>query len=762
MSRYIRFLLQLSALCAAIICRAESVGLVLSGGGAKGIAHIGVIQALEDNDIPIDYVTGTSMGAIVGGLYAAGYTPAEMMELIESKGFASWSTGEIESGLTYFFDKSAPVPSFITVNFGPNDSTKVNSILPSSLISPLPMNFAFMDLFARYTAQCDGDFDNLFVPFRCVTSDVYHKHKIVCRSGSLGDAIRASMSFPVVFQPIEMDGVLVYDGGIYDNFPVDVMRENFAPDVMIGVDVSEPDGKPKANDIIDQLEDMIIQNNDYDLPADEGMRLHLYLEEFGILDFPRAKEIYKIGYDFAMAKMDSIKTRVKARIPSGTRELRRSVFKSRTPYVRFDSVTVTGATDAQNEYIRRMFITRTDTFGLTHAKEAYYRAITSGKIKNLVPEARYDKATGLFDLSLKATVKNNFNVGVGGFLTSSTNSMIFLSAGYNTLSFNSIDATVNGWIGQSYMAGTLDARYRLRTPVSSCLRLEAVLSRQKFYESENLFYQDDMPTFITSVDNFVRLSYAMAVGRKGAASIGTGYGYLSDRFYPDGVRDYANTGRNYANYRLGQVRADYRYNTLDNQMYPSAGTDFKAIVEGVYGRYTSRPYASPESHENMTWVQAEVSFQKYFDISRHFVAGIETNAVYSSKKLLDDYTATIVEAPGFYPTPSSYNAFNPAFRADSYVTLGLLPIVRISDKFQLRGEFHGFMPVRKIRKSLSDSHPYYGRWFSDPEFFGELSLVYNLPFASLNLYGNYATYPSSDWNFGISFGLFFLAPKFLR
>ena len=90
-----------------------------------------------------------------------------------------------------------------------------------------------MDLFAAYTAQCGGDFDRLFVPFRCVTSDVTHKHKVVCRSGMLSDAIRASMSFPAVFAPIKIGGVEMYDGGIYDNFPVDVMREDFAPSIMI-------------------------------------------------------------------------------------------------------------------------------------------------------------------------------------------------------------------------------------------------------------------------------------------------------------------------------------------------------------------------------------------------------------------------------------------------------------------------------------------------------------------------------------------------
>lgn len=131
----------------------QAVGLVLSGGGAKGIAHIGVIQALEDNNIPIDYIVGTSMGAVVGGMYAAGYTPAEMMDLIKSKGFAYWSTGKIDPALTYYFDRDEPSPALVQFNLGA-DSTKVKSILPTSLINPLPMSFAFMDLFAAYTAQC--------------------------------------------------------------------------------------------------------------------------------------------------------------------------------------------------------------------------------------------------------------------------------------------------------------------------------------------------------------------------------------------------------------------------------------------------------------------------------------------------------------------------------------------------------------------------------------------------------------------------------
>ncbi|MEG1998458.1 MAG: patatin-like phospholipase family protein, partial [Bacteroidales bacterium] len=133
---------------------AQSVGLVLSGGGAKGIAHIGVIQALEENGIPIDYITGTSMGAIVGAMYAMGYTPAEMIKVLKSPNFKSWSTGVINKKQLFYFRKAEPSPQFISLDLALSEGEKKFSthFLPSSLINPLPMNLGFMFLFTPYTA----------------------------------------------------------------------------------------------------------------------------------------------------------------------------------------------------------------------------------------------------------------------------------------------------------------------------------------------------------------------------------------------------------------------------------------------------------------------------------------------------------------------------------------------------------------------------------------------------------------------------------
>lgn len=760
--------LAVAVMCVFSVSGRQSVGLVLSGGGAKGCAHIGVIRALEEHNIPIDYIAGTSMGAIIGGLYAAGYTPDEMMELLKSKDFAYWSTGRIDPTWTYYYEKPQKTPAQASFYLNLRDSVALTSVLPTSLINPLPMNFAFMELFAKYTAQCGGNFDRLFVPFRCVTSDVYAKHKIVCRLGSFADAIRASMSFPLVFQPIEMDGVLVYDGGIYDNFPVDVMHEDFNPDIMIGVNVSGPDKKPQENNLMQQLEDMIIQNNDYNLPAAQGIKMDVPVRMFGLLDFDKCEEISRIGYETAMAMMDSISTRVTARRPAEEVEARRLKFKAHTPTVMFDSVNVTGASPKQNEYIKYIFTHghNDEAFTMADARDSYYRAITPGKLRNLVPKAVLRDSTGLFTLNLNADVKNQYKVGVGGYVNTSTSSMLFLSCGYETFTFNSLSTSLDGWIGQSYLAGEASAKLMLRTSHPSYIMFQGVISRQKKSDNDRIFY-DDGTLLVTESELFSRLRYGMSAGRSGLLEVDLGVGRLSNRFF-DALK-VTDADRDRATSILGQVRLNYEQSTLNDFSYATTGRFIKSTLIGVYGNYRFLPFDRKEFEQrnnHTSWAQLEVNFEQYFPVSKHFVCGIESNLMISTQPLRESYGSSVVMSPAFHPTPATYNSFGLALRAPKYFTFGVQPILKISDMLQLRGEFHGFMPWQRILpgEPAADGTvtARYGRRLADPEFFGEISAVYALPFAHLAAYADYSTDPGIKWNFGISLGLFFLAPRFMK
>lgn len=775
--RYPTFYILLSLLLTIVsgtdVCRAiptdsvarphQSVGLVLSGGGAKGIAHIGVLKALEENNIPIDYITGTSMGSIVGGLYACGYTPEEMIDLILSEGFAYWSTGTMDPRLSFYLRRARQTPIMVSVPVNLRHSDE-DSEVPESLISPLPMNFAFMELFAPFTAQTGGNFDRLMVPFRCVASDVAAKHKVVLSHGSIGDAIRASMSFPAVFQPTEIDSTLLYDGGIYDNFPVDVMRSDFAPSIMIGVDVSTEETGPQTS-ILDQLTNMVVQNNDYTLPADEGIKLRIDLNEFGLLDFPKARRIYAIGYEHAMAMMDSIKARIYTRSDPTDIALRRAVFKSNTPELLFNHVAVTGGTAAQDEFIKHQFERQTHNGILTvdRARRAYYMALSTDKLNDLTLQAHENDSTGMFSLSAKAAVKNDFKVSVGGYLTSSNNSYLFLSAGYSTLRFNSISANVNAWLGQSDMAATLYGDIFLPTSTPSRVSLQGVVSRRKFFEDDYLFYETTVPTFIVGHQYFGRLSWSVAAGYLGKVDIGLGYGHLNDTYYRDNQYESYLSGRYSAQHNLAQLFACYQSSTLDDINFPTKGRDYFVKAMGLSGRFYlySNAEGQPNEKQRPEWLQAEMKTRNFLTLGRRWSIGIESDIVLSTRKLYHSYNASIISAPAFNPTPASNNTFNPAFRANSFVAAGIVPVYRYSDNLSARLSCSAFMPFRKIIE-LPDGSAGYGQWFSNPQFFGEVDITYHFPFATLAAYANYASYPARNWNVGLSFGIYLHAPDFLR
>ncbi|MDE5888179.1 MAG: patatin-like phospholipase family protein [Muribaculaceae bacterium] len=746
----------------------EKVGLVLSGGGAKGIAHVGIIKALEDNDIPIDYVTGTSMGAIVGSLYSCGWSPERMMQMFTSQDFRNWSTGTVNKNLEYYLNTPTPTPKWLSLNINFKDTTNnlMSQIIPTSLINPTPMNIEFLEIFSPYTEQCGGNFNNLFVPFRCVTSDVYSKHKIVLKSGSLGDAVRASMSFPLVFKPIELDGVLVYDGGIYDNFPVNVMEKDFDPNFIIGVSVSSADTKPIRGDIYSQLEDMIIQNNDYSLPADKGVKIQVPVLNFGVLDFDQAQEIYNIGYKTGLSMVDSIKHRLPARRPLSEVKAHRESFAHATPEVIFDSVSVTGAKPNQAKYLEFLFTgpkRKEEPLTLQRVKDSYYRAVGTGKLSDLLPQAEFGK-DGKSDLLLKASVKNPWSVGVGGWITSSTNSMLYLTFGYHTLSFNSLDLDLGAWVGQSYYAGQLSAKFGLRTSLPSYMQFDAVVSRQKYYDSELLFYQTSTPSFITDTQGFFRLNYYWALGRmaKGYASVA--YGWEGNNYFPYNEGSFSGIEKDKSRYRIGALKVGAELNTLNDQLYPSSGKEWilNVLLSHEQNKFMpGNPEQAPTDWQTHLRASAELLWRHYFSLHDHFKLGTMVNGIATLQSLYQTYTATLIHAPAFAPTPSTKNYFNPAFRSDNYVAVGLIPIWSPFSRAQLRGDFYAFAPIRNIMPT-EDGYAHYHRWFHKPEFIGEVAAVYNFPFASLSLYVNYLSSPKDNWNFGINFGLFFQAPKILR
>ncbi|MDE6371515.1 MAG: patatin-like phospholipase family protein, partial [Duncaniella sp.] len=632
------------------------------------------------------------MGAIVGSLYASGFTPAEMIALIASPGFADWSTGQINPDYLYYFLSEQQTPSLVRINLG-KDSTSVKSVLPMSLINPIPMNMAFLDIYSRYTAQCEGDFNKLFVPFRCCTSDVYAKHKVVLSHGSLADAVRMSMSFPMIFEPIMLNGVPMYDGGIYDNYPVDVMVEDFNPRWLIGVNVGSKNAPPGTRDPMDQLEDMIMQPNNYPFPTDKGVNIRIDLDEFGLLDFGKYQAIYDIGYRRGLEMMDSIRAMIPVRADEAAVRSRREDFKRATPEMRISHVNVTGGTPSQNAYLESLFEPRKghDTLTFEEARDAYYRAISSDKLQNFVPTPVYNPADSTFTLNYRAIVKENYTLGIGGYVSTSTNSMLFFHTGYHSLGFNSLNANVNAWLGQSYMAAEGEFKWYFNTAVPSAWTVRVVGSRLKYHETEKLFYELKSPDFIRRSEFFVRSFYSLGPSLRSRVDIQLGWGHLTDRYHSDLEDEVLLETKDTGIFNLWQGALRWECNTLDDNTLPTSGTRVHAIGMAVGGKYHLDSYSDemPSLSRLLKWLQIDLGAEHYWALGRSFSVGTGVRALLSTRKLLPTYQASIVAAEALHPTPSSYNTFSPSLRANSFVNVQLEPVWKITDSFQVRGTVDG-------------------------------------------------------------------------
>lgn len=763
-----RFFLFLSA-CLLLLpfVQAQKVGLVLSGGGAKGMTHIGIIRALEENNIPIDYITGTSMGAIIGSLYAMGYSPDDMEALLRSEDFKRWYSGQVEPEYGYYFKQNRSTPEFFNIRFSFKDSLHIKpQILPTSMVNPIQMNLVFVELFARATAACSGDFNRLFVPFRCIASDVYNKRPLIMRRGDLGDAVRASMSFPFVFKPIEIDSVLAYDGGIYNNFPTDIMREDFKPEVIIGSVVAANPGKPKENDLMSQLENMIMQKTDYTLPDSLGIIMTFKYDDVSLLDFDRLQELHDIGYNRTISLMDSIKGRIHRRVSAENVRLRRLVYRSNLPQFRFRDIYIEGANPQQQAYIKKEFHDEDhEVFTYEDLKRGYFRLLSDNMISEIIPHAVYDSENDLYSLHLKVKMEDNFSVRMGGSVSTTSSNQIYLGLGYQDLNYYSKEIILDGQIGKVYNNAQLMAKIDLPTRIPTSYRLIASLSTFDYYKKDKLFSKNDKPSFNSKDERFVKLMVALPFLANKRAEISIGYGKLQDNYFQSSVINFDKDRSDRSTYNLLGGAIGFYGSTLNARQYATKGYFEKLVAQVFSGKEKFIPGNPTETSvmtkERQSWLQISYMKYAYHTMSPKFTLGWMAEMLYSSKNFSENYTATMLQAADFSPTPHSKLMYNEAFRANQFLAAGIKPIFVFNDMFQFRSEFYGFVPIFPIKKNALNK-AYYGKAFSRFEYIGEISVICQLPFGAISAYVNHYSSPKREWNVGLSIGLQLFNYRFIE
>ncbi|MCZ4128306.1 patatin-like phospholipase family protein [Stutzerimonas balearica] len=277
---------------------APRTGLVLSGGAARGLAHIGVLKALEEQGVRIDAIAGTSMGAVIGGLYASGYTVAELEQLARTLDWRQVLSDDPPRPDVPFRRKQDDRDFLVKRKLSFRDDGSLG--LPLGVIQGQNLALLLERLLVHVSDT--RDFDRLPIPFRAVATDIANDQKVIFRSGHLPQAIRASMSIPAVFAPVEIEGRLLVDGGMVDNIPMDVARD-MGVDRLIVVDIGTPlmprDELLTVVDVLNQSITMMTRRNSEAQLATlrgEDLLIQPPLAAYGSTDFGSTEQLMDAGY----------------------------------------------------------------------------------------------------------------------------------------------------------------------------------------------------------------------------------------------------------------------------------------------------------------------------------------------------------------------------------------------------------------------------------------------------------------------------------
>lgn len=547
------------------------IGLVLSGGAARGLAHIGVLKALEEQGIKIDAIAGTSMGAVVGGLYASGYKVDELEKLALSIDWQAALSDAPPREDVPFRRKQDDRDFLVKQKLSFRDDGSLG--LPLGVIQGQNLALLLESLLAHTSDT--RDFDKLPIPFRAVATDIANGEKVVFRKGHLPQVIRASMSIPAVFAPVELDGRLLVDGGMTDNIPLDVARQ-MGVDVAIVVDIGTPlRNRKQLTTVVDVLNQSITlmtrSNSEEQLAALKATDVLIQpaLAAYGVTDFGKTQEMIDAGYR-ATRILDA---RLAVLKPTQSQDAELNAARSpgqRTPII--TAIRVENDSKVDDDVIRyyirqhigepldlgRLHSDMGTLYGLDYFEQVQYRVVHKGNDHTLVISAR-GKRSGTDYLRVGLNLSDDMR----------GDSAFNLGASYRVNGINRLGAE---WLTRAQIGDKQELYSEFYQPLDVGSRY--FVAPYASFEAQNVdSVLDNDPIAQYRVERYgFGLNFGRQIGNNGEVRFGVGEAWgkadvrIGDQDLPS------------ENFNEGFYALKYSYDSLDNVYFPHEGKDISLTL----------------------------------------------------------------------------------------------------------------------------------------------------------------------------------------
>jgi len=612
------------------------VGLVLSGGGAKGLAHIGVLKVLEEEGIRPDYIAGTSMGSIIGGLYALGYNSTELDSIVKNIDWARLLSDDIP--LSYVSSHEKKEYNRYQAEFR---LTRDGLKIPSGLITGHQISGMLTGL-SWHKAEIH-DFDELPIPFRCVAADLRSGKEYIFSEGNLTTAMRASMSIPTVFSPVRKDSLLLVDGGVLNNFPVQICK-NMGADIIIGVNVGFQDkaGEDMPENFTEIL--MAAATISGNVSAREAIRqtdllISPELSDFSTGSFFDNKKIIQSGEEAARKKIEDLRS-LKDSLDIPTRAPIQ-VDKTRNQKIRVGRIRTEGLENINKHFLlSNLGIQEGDSItpdlmtnalrramGTRHFENITYHLEPAEESHNLILRVRESpRAKAKFSLHYDNEYK-------AGLLTNITGRNILGKSSRSSLTFDISENPKFGFSQINFLGGT-----------------QLVASKVKIDHENNNF-----PVYLENGSKYGTFEHHYTTFRGGVmTALGTRWEMdayaqyiistlrnksgFSDIFYAD-IEHFGNA--------FWTSSFDFNYNSLDSRYFPKSGSDLRLtydfsldIKEAYKGSEDGRELVSRFIHvPRNNYFSILGDYRKYLPVNSFLTTGLRLSGRFTSHSIpLMDFT----------------------------------------------------------------------------------------------------------------------------
>lgn len=740
-----------------------TVGVVLSGGGASGVAHVGVLKALEENHIPIDYIVGTSAGALVGAMYASGYSPDEIEAYVLSEAFQLMAKGQKELDKHYFFYQEDQHASMF--NFTLSQDSILNKSLPLSFVDPSYFDFEMLQIFGRTSASVHEDFNQLLIPYRCVASAVESKKSVTFSKGKLNEAVRASMTFPLYLNPIRIDGVLYFDGGLYNNFPIDVLYRDFQPDIIIGSNVSKNLAPVSERDFIGLVTSMMTTPTNYNLPCSEGIIIEPNTQ-VGTFDFEAVKQAITDGYQATIAQLPAIKKLVDFEQNAAALSSRRSAFRSELVPLKVTSVLAYSDKKQDVGFVRKSIQPKRSKLILDSAllEKRYYRTLAAPYLGFVYPtyELRNNET---LQLKLKVNKSNAFKVDFGGMYSSRAINTGYLSLAYRRLGRVGQTFSANSYFGKFYGSGK--AQYELTFPGRMPISFSAyfTLNRWDYFRSFATFFEDVQPSYLIQNESYAGIQLKLPLGSHSKLTANARYFYLDDQYYQTTSFTKEDTA-DYTTFYGESFSLEYSRNTLNRKQFASDGTLLSIRAKYILGEEMTFPGSTSISNDtvqkNHEWLSLQMELLTFpFEKKRMLSVGFHLKSVLNSQSLFANYTASMLALPGLNVLPDLETYFIAPYRSTQFVCGGVQWILSPYKNIDLRLDTYGFLPIIQLQQNQDGTFSY-AKPLKGRTVLASASFVYYSPIGPVRATLNYFPKYAQPFQFQLGFGYILFNERAIR